>query len=365
MILAKYMAKRFALSLATAFAGVFLLYFILEIQKHMSQFRTVGISVLEAMGLSLLSVPAELYDILPMIVALSALLMSVRLALSTEFSAAQAVGVSGVAGLSVPAGVAALLGVVAVSAIHPFSASLSKSHREFVSYLGSGQSQLVAEEGEHVWLRETRGSLTAMLRISSFSDGRSFRDIDVFIIDGDGTPVTRHHADRAVLHDGAFALYGVKSWKTGPEGQNPELESQRREELVIATSFTGEFLRDNLNRASESPIWKLRSQIRLLDNAGFTSLSHRVRLHMELSKPVLLAAMVFFGASFTLRPARLMRMGVMSGLALISTISVFFLQDFARILGQNGQIPALAAAWIPSIASFCLGLALFFYLEDQ
>ena len=64
MILAKYIANRFALSLATALSGVFLLYFILEIQKHMSQFRTAGISVSEAIGLSLLSVPAELYDVL-------------------------------------------------------------------------------------------------------------------------------------------------------------------------------------------------------------------------------------------------------------------------------------------------------------
>ena len=365
MILAKYMAKRFALSVAIALAGVFLLYFILEIQKHMSQFRTVGISVLEATGLSLLSVPAELYDILPMIIALAALLMSVRLALSNEFAAAQAVGVSGAAGLAVPAAVSALLGIFAVVAIHPFLASLSKSHRDFVSVFSSGQPQLVAEEGEHVWLRETRGSVTTMFRISSFSDGRNFLDIDVFVINGEGEPVTRHHADRASLQDGAFVLNGVKSWNTGPGGQNPELESQRREGLAIVTNFTGEFLRDNLNRAPESPIWKLRKQIQLLDNAGFTSLSHRVRLHTELSKPVLLAAMVFFGASFTLRPARLMRMGIMSGLALISTISVFFLHDFARILGQNGQIPALAAAWIPSIASFCLGLALFLHLEER
>ena len=364
MILAKYIANRFALSLATALAGVFLLYFILEIQKHMSQFRTAGISVLEAMGLSLLSVPAELYDVLPMIVALAALLMSVRLALSSEVAAAQAVGVSGASGLAVPAALSALLGIVAVVAIQPFLASLSKSHRNFVSVFESGQPQLMAEEGEHVWLRETRGSLTKMFRISSFSDGRSFLDIDVFIVSG-GEPVTRHHADRAVLQNGVFVLYGVKSWNIGPGGENPELESRRRENLVIATSFTGEFLRDNLNRASESPIWKLRTQIELLDSAGFTSLSHRVRLHMELSKPILLAAMVFFGASFTLRPARLMRLGIMSGLALISTISVFFLHDFARILGQNGQLPALAAAWIPSIASFCLGLALFLHLEEQ
>lgn len=365
MILAKYMAKRFALSLAIALSGVFLLYFILEIQKHMSQFRTAGIGVLEAMGLSLLSVPAELYDVLPMIVALAALLMSVRLALSNEFAAAQAVGVSGAGGLAVPAAGSALLGIVAVAAIHPFLASLSKSHRDFVSYFDSSQSQLVAEEGEHVWLRETRGSSTTMFRISSFSDGRSFLDVDVFIIDGDGEPVARHHADKAILHEGVFVLHGVKSWNIGSEGENPEVEARRRQNLLITTDFTGEFFRDNLNRASESPIWKLGAQIELLDNAGFTSLNHRVRLHMELSKPVLLAAMVFFGASFTLRPARLVRLGIMSGLALVSTISVFFLHDFARILGQNGQLPALAAAWIPSIASFCLGLALFLHLEEQ
>ena len=85
---------------------------------------------------------------------------------------------------------------------------------------------------------------------------------------------------------------------------------------------------------------------------------------MELSLPLLLAAMVLVGAGFTMRHTRFGRTGLMVMLALGMGFSLYFIRNFAQILGENGQIPILLAAWGPPIAALLLPLGLLLHWED-
>ena len=84
----------------------------------------------------------------------------------------------------------------------------------------------------------------------------------------------------------------------------------------------------------------------------------------ELALPLLLAAMVLVGAGFTMRHARSGRTGIMVLLAIISGFAIFLLRNFAQVLGENGQIPPMLAAWIPPVAAVLLSLTLLLHLED-
>jgi lipopolysaccharide export system permease protein len=85
---------------------------------------------------------------------------------------------------------------------------------------------------------------------------------------------------------------------------------------------------------------------------------------MELSLPLLMAAMTLVGAGFTMRHTRLGRTGVMVLFALAAGFALYFVRNLAQILGENGQIPVLLAAWAPAIATLLLPIALILHLED-
>ena len=85
---------------------------------------------------------------------------------------------------------------------------------------------------------------------------------------------------------------------------------------------------------------------------------------MELAQPLLLAAMVLMAAGFTMRHARGGKTGQMVLMALMGGFMIFFLRNFAQVLGENGQIPILLAAWSPPIAATFLSLGLLLHLED-
>ena len=51
-------------------------------------------------------------------------------------------------------------------------------------------------------------------------------------------------------------------------------------------------------------------------------------------------------------------------LALLGGFAIFFLRNFAQVLGENDQIPIVIAAWSPPIAAALLAVSLLLHLED-
>jgi lipopolysaccharide export system permease protein len=85
---------------------------------------------------------------------------------------------------------------------------------------------------------------------------------------------------------------------------------------------------------------------------------------MELALPLFLAGMVMVGAAFTMRHTRFGRTGAMVLLSLLMGFGVYFVRNFAQILGEDGQIPVALAAWAPPAATILMSLGLLLHLED-
>ena len=160
-----------------------------------------------------------------------------------------------------------------------------------------------------------------------------------------------------------------KSWerKNGDLGarlRSPEEAAFEAEKMSLASNLTRDQILDSFGTPSSIPIWKLPRFINHLESAGFSARIHRTFLHMELALPVLLVAMVLVGAGFTMRHTRFGRTGLMVMMALALGFTLYFIRNFAAILGENGQIPVVLAAWGPPVAAVFLPLGLLLHLED-
>jgi lipopolysaccharide export system permease protein len=101
-----------------------------------------------------------------------------------------------------------------------------------------------------------------------------------------------------------------------------------------------------------------------LERSGFSARAYRVWLQIELALPLTLAAMVLIAAGFTMRHVRAGKTGQMVLFALLAAFAIFFLRNFAQVLGQNGQIPAILAAWGAPFAAALLAISLLLHMED-
>ena len=364
MTLHLYFARRFFRS----FISVLLIFFgILVLIDLIEQIRRFGSS--EAgfgtiFTLALLNVPESLYRILPLITILATLALFLGLARSSELVVTRASGRSAIKSLISPVIVSLIIGVIAVAGVNPIVAATQKQFEILAArYSGEAATLSVSEEG--LWLRQgTPQGQTVIRAESSNLDGTVLSGVTFLGYDQDGRPTYRIEAEKAALQTGAWAITNAKEWRFDTDDVIPEVASFETAQMSLASNLTRNQILDSFGKPSAIPIWELPRFIGRLEAAGFSARIHRTFLHMELALPLLLAAMVLVGAGFTMRHTRFGRTGTMVLMALALGFGLYFIRNFAAILGENGQIPVILAAWGPPLASVLLPIGLLLHLED-
>lgn len=364
MTLHFYFARRFLRSffsvLMIFFAVLMLIGLIEQIRKYGGADAGFG----RLLVLSILSVPEGLYRILPLIMILATLALFLGLARSSELVVTRAAGRSALRSLVSPLVLSMLIGVFAVAIGNPIVAATQKQYENMTARI-SGEASTLSVSAEGLWLRQgTRDGQTVIRANKANLDGTVLYDVTFLGYDAEGSPTYRIEAERAELSPGAWAISNAKEWRFDTDTLIPEVDSFETPRMSLASNLTGDQIRDSFGTPSAIPIWELPGFIARLEAAGFSARVHRTFLHMELALPILLAAMVLVGAGFTMRHTRFGRTGSMVLMALGLGFSLYFIRNFAAILGENGQIPIILAAWGPPIAAVLLPAGLLLHLED-
>jgi len=363
MTLSFYIARRFALSVLLVFGVFFGLMMLIEMVELVGRFPDSGVSLAQVAGLAALKVPQSLYRILPLIMILAAIALFLALARSSELVVVRAAGRSGLRLLVAPVCVALALGAVSVMVLNPLVAATSRHFDELVARYANGQVSVLSFSSEGLWLRQGGDGFQTVIRATQANDdGTVLTGVTFLEFDRDGRPAARIEAEQAALSAGAWMLTDLKRWNLAAD--NPESTAVTEAQGRIASDLTRDQIRDSFGDPSAVQVWDLPAFIAKLDKAGFSSRKHRVWLQMEFALPVLLAGMVLLAAGFTMRHVRFGNTGAMVLAAVLAGFGIFFLRNFAQVLGSNGQIPVFLAAWSAPVASVLLALGLLLHMED-
>lgn len=396
MTLQLYLARRFGVALAMVGATLWGILFLIDIVEKMRSFDPARVGLREAAILAALNTPASVYTILPLIVVLAAVVLFLGLARSSELVVIRAAGRSALRAAMAPVTVALLLGLLAVGIGNPIVSATQRRYEALAERYGSETGQTVSIGREGVWMRQDAGQDTwggtgtgtgtgtvtgtvtgtgtgttepagarqAVIRAARANlDATRLFDATFLITASDAGPLRRIDAEEAELVPGAWLLTGAKDWPLG-SSTNPERDATRSASLRLPSDLTAARIRDSFGTPSAVAFWDLPGFIGALKAAGFSARRHQVWFQMELAQPLVLAAMVLIAGAFTMRHARLARVGSRVLLALGGGLAVFFLRNVAQVLGENGQIPIALAAWTPPAIAVLLSVALILTLED-
>lgn len=363
MILSRYMARKYLLTFLGVLAVMTGILLMIDMVEQLRRFAGSPLTLSQAAHLAALRVPQSVYAVLPLVAILSALAMFVGLARSSELVVVRAVGRSALAVVAPAALVALALGAVAVAVLNPVVAATAKQYDVVAARMGADGGSALSLSREGLWLREAVPEGQRVINAARAGrDGLRLHEVTVLTFDHDAGPLERIEAAEALLADGAWQLGTAKLWRLGDA--NPERSASLHATLHLPSELGEADLRDSFAAPFTISVWDLPVYIAQLERAGFAGLQHRVWLQMELAMPLFLMAMVLVGASFTLRHIRAGRQGLMVLLALLAGFGAFFLRNFTQVLGENGQIPVLLAAWTPPVVAALLALGLLLQLEE-
>jgi lipopolysaccharide export system permease protein len=363
MILHKYFAIRFVKTFGCVFAVFFLILLFLDLAEQLRRFSGTEATLTDIFGLTLLNVPDGIYKILPLIMIISTITLFLGLSRSSEMVVTRAAGRSAIRALLSPLFMAFMIGVFSVAVINPIVAATSREFEQRKNEF-TGRDQVLTLGSNGLWLRQGDETSQTVIRAASANlDGTELQNVMFLTFAPDGLPLNRIAATAAVLNDGHWSLSDVKIWPLSGQ-QTPEASAVLKQRHDVPSTLTAEQIRDSFGTPSSIPIWDLPAFIERLQTAGFSARRHQVWLQMELALPIFLVAMVMIGASFTIRHQRGGRTGMMVLMAILLSFGIYFIRNFAQILGENGQLPAALAAWAPPFAAIGLALSFILHKED-
>ena len=365
MILDRYFARRFIQSFAVI-GGIFLvLMMLIDLIEQARRFDDVDLSPGQLLQLTFLNTPAAISEMLPLLMILSTIALFVGLARSSELVVTRATGRSGIRALVAPVLLALIIGTLAVALLNPFAAATSEEFQRLSdSYRNNGRSTLsISREG--LWLRQGSAAGQSVIHARSTLNGDKLglRDVTITTFSAEGKPTEQIVAKQAQLENGHWALRQAKVWAI-QDDQNPETSAVSHEALNLPTTLTRDRILDTLGQQDSVSVYDLPQLIRDLGEAGFSTKQYEVWLQVQLARPFFLVSMVLIGAAFTMRHVRFGGTGIAVLTAVLLGFGIYFIRNFAQILGENGQLPIIVSAWAPPFAGVLLSLGLLLHAED-
>ncbi len=355
--LSRYIGLRFLRTITAVFGGIFALIFILDFVEMLRRAADLpGATTALLAAVSFLRTPAIAEKVLPFVMLGAAMIALVNLTRRLELVVARSAGVSVWQFLTPIVVLAILLGIFATTVYNPLSASMKLRADRIETKIAGRTLKASADAG--VWLRQRSPEGQSILRAETSSDaGANIAAITAFVYDRDGHFVERVEAQRGRHTPGAWELENAR---VNAPGENPRVVETYR----LATNLNADQITQAFIAPDAVPFWDLLPLVRRSEAAGVDANKYYLKFQELTARPLLLAAMVFIAASFSLRffrfggIARMVSGGVAAGFVL------YVATKLASDLGGAGLLSAPVAAWLPAILGTMLGVLVLLHLED-
>lgn len=354
-----YIARQVALGVAIALLSLGVIAVVvdlIELLRRASSRPDATFGVVLAMAW--LHLPFFLQKLLPFAVLFGAMFSFQRLTRSQELVAARATGVSVWQFLAPALGVALALGVFTVTIFNPVGSVLVAKYEALERNYFSYRASLVAVSPGGLWLRQREGDQELLLHARQMTRSPpTLMHVTVFFYDEQKRFTARADAESAKLEPGNWNM--IEPLHSRPDGSSVALMSMK-----IPTDLTPNRIQDSFEAPETTSFWDLPGFIESLEAVGFSAREHRLYWHRMLALPMLLAAMLLIGTTFSLRLVRHGGTGILVAGGLITGFAFYILSDVIFALGLSGRLPPALAAWTPAGIAILLGVTTLLHLED-
>jgi lipopolysaccharide export system permease protein len=363
-VLSAYVGRIFlssTLAVLTGLLAVVALFDVIELMRRASGRQEVGFG--DLVSITALKLPFLAIEILPFAILLGGLVAFWRLTRSSELIVARAAGVSAWQFLAFPVLAAVALGVFATTALSPVSAVMLARADRLDAALLRGGAGAFGLSGGGIWVRQPDPSIQggwAIIRgqrVELAGGALALRTVTVFRLERDDRFHSRIEASEAVLEPGRWVLRNAASVAV-------ERPREPIAEVTIPTDLTVERLQESLAPPDTLSFWALPRFIAVLDQAGFSSLKHRLRYQSLLALPLLTGVMVLVAAGFSMRPSRRGGVGLAIAAGVGAGVALFVLTKVVGEFGGSGTIPVTLAAWTPAAVGLAFAVSMLLHLED-
>ncbi|MGB0958774.1 MAG: LPS export ABC transporter permease LptG [Halocynthiibacter sp.] len=345
-------------------AGFSVLMLLIAMIDQARAFEKYDLSGFAVLQMTLLTLPKQIYQILPLIILLATIGLFLKFARTSELVVARASGRSALETLLAPVLGALGIGLFALTILSPITAISDSLYVVKKNQIQYGAASGIIVDAGGLKLRDKSAGKTLLIQAQHLNeDATDLSDVLILVFSEQSVLLERLEAPEAVLSNGKWTVYNAQEWVRNTDGiliQNPTPLAKR----TFQSTHKPQDIKESATKSDLISFWRMPGFIKAQQHAGLAADKYIMRFQSELALPFFLISIVLIGAAFTMSPHRGGNVGNRIIIAIIAGFSLYFIRNLSGVLGEDGRLPVLLAAWAPPIATLFLAAATILHLED-
>ena len=357
MIIFWYLTKLYLRNLFMVIAFIAAILLIVDGIDQYTRVQSYGVGFGLSMLYVVLRIPDNLYQFMPLVILIAALMFFLSLARNSELVALRASGMPASRIVLIPIFVTFLLGVALIG---PLNSVLVKSRilaEDFIDSFKGQPNQTVRTVNNGIWVRDVWEDEVRFIYVAKVHwKAQTFKEIELFI-KKDNTSTQHIIAKSGTIEDGYWVLKQTSVYESKESVQTfPIIKIQTKQEFASLFAIL-----------SEPKLVKNRDQssfIKKLDEDGYDIRPAKTYFYSELAFPLFLSLMCLVGSVFALAPMRGGGTSKRALFALTSGFGIYGVTKLTESMAKAGDLPVTIGVLAIPIAGFFIATSLLLHQED-
>ena len=246
----------------------------------------------------------------------------------------------------IPGILSIILGIFFVTSISPITSVLVKKYETIKGSYETDKEYLAAITENGIWIKEKNFQTNNIIRSSQLKN-ENLLEVTIYEFDRKNNFVRRIEAESANISSLKWSLKNVKI--INADGLSSSKKMQNSSYISMYDIKKIKSLYSNLDTIS---FWNLENEINLLEERGYSTKEMEAKLHRSFAFPFFLLSMLLLSSFFTLGTRFSESNWTYVFITIISSILIFFFNDFSAMLGKTEKLPIEISVWMPIVIIF-------------
>jgi len=346
MIINKYLVKEFLKVIFNMSVSFFCLGFIINLFEEINFFKDYDVGINIPISLSLLFVPSLLYNMFPFVVLLSGIWFFLKIKKTDEIIAMKVSGMSNFSVIIVPGILSIILGIFFITSINPLTSLLVKKYETIKGSYEKDKDYLAAITVNGIWIKQKYLNTNSFIKASNL-DNDKLINVSIYEFDENNNFIKTITAKSADISSTEWLLKNPKT--TDAEGNKI---SEEENSITYNSIYDIKKIKSLYSNLDTISFWSLDQEIKILNDRGYSTREMRSKLQKALAFPFFLLSMVLLSGVFTLGMRFKESNWTYIFIAIISSVLIFYFNDFSAALGKTNKLPVEVSVWMPIVIIF-------------
>ena len=324
----------------------FCLGFLINLFEEINFFKDFDVGIEVPIILSMLYIPNLLYNAFPFVILLSGIWFFQKIKKTDEIIALRVSGLSNFSVILVPSILSIILGVFIITAINPITSALIKKYETIRGSYEKEQNYLAAITLNGIWIKEKNFGKNYIIRSQNLNN-QNLTEVTIYEFDYSNNFIKRIEAKSADISSLNWKLKNANVIDA-----DGKVVVKNSDNLSYQSMYDIQKIKSLYSNLDTISFWNIENEIKLLEDRGYSTTEMRSKLQRSLAFPFFLLSMVLLSGLFTIGIRLKENNWTYIFVAIITSVLIFYFNDFSAALGKTDKLPIEVAVWMPIVIIF-------------